>query len=85
MGKAIIGTKVDGTSEVIRHNVNGLLLPVETLDSTLPQTIIQLTDPALRERLGREARATISSTYSAATMTRQIEGLYEGLLRKYEK
>lgn len=85
MGKAIIGTKVDGTSEVIQHNVNGLLLPVETLDNTLPQTIIQLTDPALRERLGKQARATISSTYSAATMTRQIEGLYEGLLEKYKQ
>jgi len=84
MGKAIIGTQVDGTSEVIQHNGNGLLLPVETLDNTLPQTIIQLTDPALRERLGKAARATISSTYSAATMTRQIEGLYEGLLKKYK-
>lgn len=83
MGKAIIGTKVDGTSEVIKHDVNGLLLPVETLDHTLPQTILQLTDPALRERLGREARNTISSTYSAATMTRQIEGLYEEVLKKY--
>ncbi len=85
MGKAIIGTQVDGTSEVIQHNTNGLLLPVETLDNTLPQTIIQLTDPILRERLGKAARATISSTYSAATMTRQIEGLYEGLLKKYKK
>jgi glycosyltransferase involved in cell wall biosynthesis len=84
MGKAIIGTQVDGTSEVIRHDVNGLLLPVETLDNTLPQTILQLTDPALRERLGKEARATISSTYSAATMTRQIEGLYEQLLKQYK-
>lgn len=82
MSKAIIGTKVDGTSEVIRHDVNGLLLPVETLDDTLPQTILQLTDPALRQRLGHEARATISSTYSAATMTRQIEGLYDELLKK---
>ena len=80
MGKAIIGTQVDGTSEVIQHNVNGLLLPVETLDDTLPQTIIQLTDPALRTRLGQQARATISSTYSAATMTRQIEAIYNKLL-----
>lgn len=80
MGKAIIGTQVDGTSEVIQHNTNGLLLPVETLDDTLPQTIIQLTDPALRTRLGQQARATISSTYSAATMTRQIEDIYNKLL-----
>jgi glycosyltransferase involved in cell wall biosynthesis len=82
MGKAIIGTQVDGTSEVIQHNVNGLLFPVETLDDTLPQTIIQLTDPALRTRLGQQARATISSTYSAATMTRQIEDIYNKLLKK---
>jgi glycosyltransferase involved in cell wall biosynthesis len=82
MGKAIIGTKVDGTSEVIKDNVNGLLLPVETLDDTLPQTILQLTDVSLRTRLGVQARATISATYSAATMTRQIESIYDGLLKK---
>lgn len=82
MGKAIIGTRVDGTSEVIKDNVNGLLLPVEALDDTLPQTILQLTDASLRARLGEQARATISSTYSAATMTRQIESIYDGLLKK---
>lgn len=86
MGKAIIGTKVDGTSEVLRHGENGLLLPPDNLENDLAAAIVQLAnDPALRQRLGSAAQATISSTYSAATMTRQIEAIYGQLLERYGK
>jgi glycosyltransferase involved in cell wall biosynthesis len=82
MGKAIIGTKVDGTSEVIQDRRNGLLLAPGDLDNTLPAAIIELAnDAALRRQLGSEARATVSNTYSAATMTRQIEGIYRSLVQ----
>jgi len=80
MGKAIIVTRVDGAPEVIQHNENGLLIPVETMDEAIPQAILQMTDPALRARLGEQARNTISSTFSVATMTRQVEAIYNKLL-----
>jgi glycosyltransferase involved in cell wall biosynthesis len=82
MGKAIIGTRVDGTSEVIQHNQNGLLLDVEGLEQHLAEALLTLAaDPEKCRMLGKAARATISNTYSASTMTRQIEEIYLKLLK----
>ena len=52
MGKAIIGTQVDGTSEVIHPHENGLLLSLENLEDNLAAAIIELaTDPDSRKQL----------------------------------
>jgi glycosyltransferase involved in cell wall biosynthesis len=81
MGKAIIASRVDGACEVIEPNVNGMLIAPENMEAELTQSIIQLAaDPGLRKRLGEKARATISSTYSAAYMTRQVESIYQKLI-----
>jgi glycosyltransferase involved in cell wall biosynthesis len=81
MGKAIIGTQVDGTSEVIRHNENGLLIPTDGLTDNLSAAILKIAaDKDLRHRLGSAAQQTISSTYSASNMTREIEAIYIRLL-----
>lgn len=81
MGKAIIGTQVDGTSEVIRHEHNGLLISTDALESNLAAALgVLAEDGALRAKLGAAAQATISSTYSASNMTREIEAIYLKLL-----
>src|SRR5688572_11956209 len=81
MGKAVIASKADGTKEVIQHNTNGIMVNVENLESEVTNAIIQLgTDANLRQRLGQQARATITSTYSAAGMTRQVEEIYRRLV-----
>lgn len=81
MGKAIIGTQVDGTSEVIRHNENGVLIGTDGLVQNLADAVVAMAaDAGLRVRLGEAARSTISSTYSAANMTREIEAIYLKLL-----
>ena len=81
MGKAIIGTQVDGTSEVIHPHENGLLLSLENLEDNLAAAIIELaTDPVTRQHLGEAAKATVTKKFSAANMTRQIEDIYLKLL-----
>lgn len=83
MGKAVIASKADGTKEVIRHNTNGIMVNVEHLESEVTAALLQLaSDASLRTRLGQEARATVSSTYSAAKMTRAVEEIYRGLVGK---
>jgi glycosyltransferase involved in cell wall biosynthesis len=82
MGKAIIGTRVDGTSEVLEHNSNGLLLALDQLEDTLADAIVALAnDPVKRLRMGEAARGTVTARFSAATMTRQIEQVYLKLLQ----
>jgi len=81
MGKTIIGTKVDGTSEVIHPVENGLLLSLENLEDDLAAAIVELAnDPQKRKYLGEAAKATVTKKFSAANMTRQIEDIYLKLL-----
>lgn len=81
MGKAIIGTQVDGTSEVIRDNENGVLISTDGLEGNLAKAIVGLAaDAEMRKRLGEAARNTVSASFSAGNMTREIEGIYMKLL-----
>lgn len=86
MRKAIICTRVDGTPEVIQQGQNGIMINTDKMETDIGEAIVRLAnDPALRSQLGREAQATISSTFSAPTMTRHIESIYTELLEKYRK
>lgn len=81
MGKAVIGTYVDGTKEVLQDQQNGVLVSMNNIDSTLADAIVDLAqNPQKRSGLGNRAIQTISDTYSAATMTRQVENIYRGLI-----
>lgn len=83
MGKAVIASKADGTKEVIQHNGNGIMVNVENLEDEVANAInLIASDAALRARLGEQARATITTTYSAAKMTRQVEEIYRSLIKK---
>ncbi len=77
MGKAVIGSNVDGTSEVIINGENGLLVDSNNLVYDLVEKINMLaTDKALRQKLSKNALETVKNKYNAITMTREIELLY---------
>lgn len=83
MGKAVIGTKVDGTSEVIQDQENGLLIPTENLVKELEEKLVLLSqDETLRRSLQQKAITTVNEKYNAVNMTRQIEGLYSQVIAK---
>lgn len=82
MGKAVIATNVDGTSEIIRHQQNGYLIEPGNVQQELPRAILTLVaDPALREKFGSGAVETVSHHFNAGLMTRQIERIYTRLCR----
>jgi glycosyltransferase involved in cell wall biosynthesis len=77
MGKAVIGTRVDGTSEVIEPYQNGLLIDPDRLQDELVENIHRLsTNMELRKVLEENARKTINEKYSVSSMTKQIETVY---------
>lgn len=82
MGKAVIGTKVDGTSEVIQDNENGLLIPTGNLEELEEKLVLLSQDETLRRSLQQKAIATVNEKYNAVNMTRQIEGLYSQVIAK---
>ena len=81
MGKAVIGTRVDGTSEVIQHNVNGLLIEVNDMPEKLTECLVLLgTNESLRNKIREKAIETVQSRFNASCMTRQIENVYKELV-----
>ena len=77
MGKAIIASNVDGTSEVVQHDENGWLVETDQLVSNLANALVQLsTDEEKRNRYQQQALKTVNEKYNAANMTRTIEGEY---------
>jgi|ADGO01.1.fsa_nt_gi hypothetical protein len=70
------------TKEVIQPNINGIMVNVESLEADVTHAIVQLaSDANLRARLGEQARATVTSGFSAAGMTRQVEEIYLRLVQ----
>lgn len=75
-GKAIVVTPVGGIPETVTDNFNGLLVP--PADAVALSTAIQklLTNRALRESLGRNARQTIESNHSTDIVVSKLTAIY---------
>lgn len=83
MGKAVIGSNVDGTSEVIKDQENGLLVDPNNLVNDLQDKILKLgADKEMRKRFSEQAIRTIDEEYNAINMTRTIESLYDRVLQQ---
>jgi glycosyltransferase involved in cell wall biosynthesis len=78
--KCVIASDIPGTSDVIVNGKNGILF--ESMNTTdLAHKIQQaLDDPGLRTRLGAQARSDIETSYSASSVIRKIETIYERFL-----
>jgi glycosyltransferase involved in cell wall biosynthesis len=82
MGKAVIGTNVDGTPEIIRDGENGILIEIDDLEKTLESALLLLCkNPALRERLQKNAISSIYDKYTVENLARKNENIYRELVR----
>jgi glycosyltransferase involved in cell wall biosynthesis len=80
MGKPILATDADGLLDVLTHDRDAIIVPKRDAPA-LARGIVQLIDdPALRARLGAEARVT-SQQYDITAFVRKMERLYEILHR----
>jgi glycosyltransferase involved in cell wall biosynthesis len=68
-GRPVIASPVGANRQVVRHGVNGFL--AETTDEWA-EALHKLGDPALRQRMGAEARKTVEEQYSTATVTPRL-------------
>jgi glycosyltransferase involved in cell wall biosynthesis len=79
-GKAIVASRAGQIAEVIRHEVNGLLVEPGNV-AELAQTLIDLlNDPAKREQLGFNARRQAVEQHSWNTYIDRLEEVYSSVL-----
>jgi glycosyltransferase involved in cell wall biosynthesis len=65
-GKPVIASPVGANCQVVRHGVNGFLAATQEEWAEALRTLAA--DPALRARMGAEARQTVTGAYSVATV-----------------
>ncbi|MGQ0617755.1 MAG: glycosyltransferase, partial [Acidimicrobiia bacterium] len=83
MGLPVVAADVGGVAELVRHGVNGLLVPPEDPAALAAAIDRVLTEPGLAGRLGAAARATATEgAYSPAQLVSTFAGLYEVLTGK---
>jgi glycosyltransferase involved in cell wall biosynthesis len=86
MGKAVIGTAVDGTPEIIRDGQNGVLIGVEGMEKELEEAIVKLCfDKELRVRFQQQAIADIYNRYNVETLAQKNEEIYLRLWGKHSQ
>ena len=79
LGKAVVATSVDGTLEVIKDGVTGLLVPPRD-PARLCEAITRLIlDPNFRDALGKNARVHAAAIFSQERHLRDSASCYERL------
>lgn len=79
-GKPIIATDVPGCREVVRHRVNGLLVPPRNATALADAITILLENKELRNKLGHRGREMVVKEFSSTLVIQQTLALYYELL-----
>lgn len=78
--RAVIATPVEGVTEVVRDERDGLLVPTGDAVALAGALRRLLTDLQLRERLGVAARRTVVAGFTTGAMAAGIDGVYAELM-----
>jgi len=75
-GHAVLATDAGGTPELVRHGVEGLLVPPGDPRALAAGLARLLDDPRLRARLGERARRRVRESFTLEAMLDAVEELY---------
>jgi len=81
LGKPMVMTDIGGAAEQVVSGVNGFLYPRGDIDA-LCRALCALHAPALRTRMGAQARATVEQHFSLERMVDAYARLFEDVARK---
>ena len=81
-GMAVIVTRHAGMEDVIKNNVNGLLIEEGDLDSMAENIIQLLEDPTRCNRLGYQAKETIRNNYTTEKSLQTLQSVVESIFKK---
>jgi len=79
-GLPVVGTDVNGISELVVDGETGLLVPPENPESLAAALASMLEDPALRREMGLNGRKRVEAHFDLRKTARQIEQFYESIL-----
>ncbi len=83
-GVATVGSHVQGISDVVTHERNGLLVPSENPEALANAIVTLLVDESLRRRLGQNARRLMEKKHNWNIVTSKIERVYDEVTRRVD-
>jgi glycosyltransferase involved in cell wall biosynthesis len=75
----IVTTDVPGCREIVRDGVNGILVPVRSVEPLAAALRRLIEDPALRRRMGARGREIVAAEFSLRQVIDATLAVYEGL------
>ena len=85
LGKPSVVTSVGGVPEVIRNEVNGLLVAPNNPEDLASALLALLSDASKRASIGDQAKNTYSEHFQSERMTRELEGAFEDMVARSSK
>ena len=79
-GRPIVATDVPGCREVVRHGVNGLLVPARDARALADAILALAGDPARRAAMGAEGRRRAETEFAAERINKETLQVYERAL-----
>jgi glycosyltransferase involved in cell wall biosynthesis len=84
-GRAVVSTNISGIPEIVKHEVNGLLVPQKNAAALAKALEQLLQNPELRVELGQAARAKICEMFDSKTTTVFLKDLFNTCLTNYSE
>ncbi|MBD3272278.1 MAG: glycosyltransferase, partial [Elusimicrobia bacterium] len=81
MQKPVVVTDFDGISEVLTHNVSGMIVPRHTHKAVADAVKTLIQDPGTADRIARAARDVVDRSFTVSHMVKRTEALYQQLLK----
>ena len=81
LGIPCSATTFGGNPYMVTDGKNGFLVPERDPAAVAEKIIELIEDPALRKKLSAGALEAYKTKFTASTMTRQLESMYEGDLK----
>lgn len=82
---AVVASEICGIPEMIRHELNGLMIPPSDVGALTTSILRLIQDDGLRKRLGHEARRTTLKEFTWEGTTKATVDYYEEVLQNYTK
>ncbi|VAX21603.1 Lipid carrier : UDP-N-acetylgalactosaminyltransferase / Alpha-1,3-N-acetylgalactosamine transferase PglA; Putative glycosyltransferase [hydrothermal vent metagenome] len=80
--RPVVTYDVPGCREIIRHNVNGLLVPLRDIEALADAIAVLLEDGELRKKMGAEGRRIVEEEFSEEIVVEKTMNLYERAMEK---
>lgn len=80
-GRSIVATDVPGCREIVRHNENGFLVPLHSIESLANALEILIHDAELRKKMGMRGREIVKNEFSEEIVVKQTIDLYKNILK----